>query len=217
VVLGLLGTSNAVLALVYPAEPTLETLQSAAGLGVSGTPGSLRLLIVDGDAPQAGLMVNVSAYGSSASEQVRTDANGVLDIPSLPAALSNVSTQYRGRVLILMVFSQAPFGADTAWDLATADPANPTLDSSSLIPVLRIVAGVLLAMSLIVAGGGFAALRRRARFLAMTGAIVGILLALLSSGSLLFFALSGAASVLALVWIVQGRRLFRAAPPSVRS
>lgn len=217
VVVGLLGASNAAFALFVPPLPDLETIRETGGIGASGGPGSLHLVVVQAGVPLGGLELNVTEYGASAVQHYTTESDGSVTLTAMPAPLSNVTARRAGETYTLIVFASAPFGADITWDLAEADPGQPRFDATSMASIIRILSGVFLVMSAVVTGGGFAALRRRGKFLAIAGGVVAVLLALFSSGNILFFAVTATASVLALVWIVRARRLFAQGSPPGRT
>ncbi|MGB0652150.1 MAG: hypothetical protein ACPGQL_03025 [Thermoplasmatota archaeon] len=100
---------------------------------------------------------------------------------------------------------------------ATATPDDAWISDGALVTGLRIYMVVLLAMTLFVVGGGIAALRLKGRRLAVSGAFMGsipaVLMALATLGALpmaatLFLVAAATLMVVATMSIWRGRTLF---------
>lgn len=141
--------------------------------------GELSVLVVDAGAPVANATVLVAAYDGTPLFNATTGADGLANFTLADNAAANVTVQYDGASWLRHVVVLE--GGSETLEVDTSGPAEDTrwqgLDR--LMLALRIFAGAMAVMALLVVAGGVAAMRLRFRHFATAGAFVGLVPTLL--------------------------------------
>jgi len=222
-VLGGLAAAQFLWATAFPPEPDADLLELFAGEEfVANVPGgSLRLQVTeDGTAVEVPVVVRAM----NGTVLVEAATVGGWYNATLPVAFANVtvggtlggaaggSTGGNATGLpaqVHKVYVSSGEALDLHVDLGEAQ-AGPEWHAASTVPFVRPLLGFLSFMAIVVVAGGVAAWRLRLMGLAVTGAVLAVLPGLVALGldplSGLLLAFPG---VLALVFILRGRRHFR--------
>lgn len=172
--------------------------------------GSIVVLVTDAGAPAPGVPVNVTTLDGVAVTNGTTDEGGRFEARLGGTAFANVTVARDGDDLVRRVVAIDGSAVTLRFDLGAASAAASWAGFEKLQAVMRVVLAVFLAVALLLAAAGVCALALRAWSVALAGAAIGMVPALvltvasLSLGAFLMLVVVG----VPLVLIARGRRYF---------
>lgn len=168
--------------------------------------GEVHVRVLEDGAPRENVSVAVLAWNGSRQQEHATDAGGWANL-TMDRALSHVIVADNGTTWNRTVVAMEDVTVRLELDLATADREEEDwLGVGAVVSQVRILGGVLAFLAAMMVAGGVAALRVRARGLAMAGIVAGMVPALLSIAVFLVVGLLIAAPVVVAAWLIVGNR-----------
>ncbi len=203
--LGAVMTVGLVAVFIFAAEILPETLEQLA----PQPGGGFHLHFTENGTGAANATVTVEGVEGPVLNGT-TGPGGWWNVTEAPAGIW-VNTTWQGETWSRRVFSVAGSPAALEVDTSEARVEDDWVGAQDFLRSVRVMAGVLLLVSLVVIAGGVSALRLHHRGLAMAGGIVGLLPPILlftATRSLVTMLILGVMAA-SLAFIVKGRERFK--------
>ncbi len=204
-------------AIVVPdLDPSIYEQLQGTPLADASAGGAVHLHYLENGTPLAGLRVRIDAMAGNQSLELTTNDAGWANTTKVPSAFITItvqnSTTGANFTAPFVRHAYAPFGQTLVVqdDLAKRTGTETPWSAPSLATEVRIIAGFLAGFAVLVAAAGLLAFKLRAFGLALAGAILAVVPALLLALVLpnLLSMLNLVAVVFALVFIAKGRSQF---------